>query len=176
MTFDFQPHLKNEIVTLRPLQKEDFELLYAVAADPLIWEQHPNKERYKREVFENFFEGAVKSKGAFVIFDSQTQKAIGSTRFYDLNYEKKEVIIGYTFLAKEYWGSHYNQAAKKLLINHAFQYVDYIIFHIGAQNIRSQKAIGKLGALKIDEISVAYYGEPEKRNFVYQIDKNVWHQ
>ncbi len=176
MTFDFQPYLKNEIVTLQPLQKGDFELLYMIASDPLIWEQHPNKERYKREVFENFFEGAVKSNGAFIVFDSQTEKAIGSTRFYDLDIEKSEVIIGYTFLAKEYWGSKYNQAAKKLLINHAFKYVDHVVFHIGAQNIRSQMAIAKLGAVKTGEISVAYYGEPEKLNFVFQIDKNIWNK
>jgi RimJ/RimL family protein N-acetyltransferase len=174
MIFDFQPHLKNEIVILKPLQEGDFELLYAVASDPLIWEQHPNKERYKRDVFENFFEGALKSKGAFLILDTETQKVIGSTRFYDLDVEKSEVIIGYTFLGKEYWGGKFNHAAKKLLINHAFQYVNHVVFHIGAQNIRSQMAITKLGAMKVGEIAVAYYGEPEKLNFVYQIDKGIW--
>jgi RimJ/RimL family protein N-acetyltransferase len=172
--FDFQPVLENEIVKLRPLQTDDFELLYAVASNPEIWEQHPNKERYKREVFEKFFEGAVASKGAFVIYDAQTNQLIGSTRFYDFDIQKSAIIIGYTFLAKDHWGSVFNQAVKKLLINHAFEYVNNIIFHIGSENIRSQMAIAKLGAVKIGEEEIAYYGEPKKLNFVYQIDKLSW--
>jgi RimJ/RimL family protein N-acetyltransferase len=172
--FDFQPILENEIVKLRPLQVNDFELLYAVASNPEIWEQHPNRERYKREVFKNFFEGAIVSKGAFVIYDAQTNQPIGSTRFYDFDIQKSTILIGYTFLSKDHWGSVFNQAAKKLLMNHAFEYVDYVIFHIGSENIRSQIAITKLGAIKIGEEEIAYYGEPIKLNFVYQIDKLSW--
>ncbi|WP_310557191.1 GNAT family N-acetyltransferase [Flavobacterium sp.] len=174
MNFNLQPTLQNEIVKIRPLQLADFESLYAVASDPEIWEQHPNKERYKKDVFEIFFKGAIESKGAFIIYDATSNKIIGSTRFYDFNAENSEVLIGYTFLAKAYWGSVFNQATKKLLMEYAFQYVDAILFHIGANNIRSQKAIAKLGAIKIDEILVAYYGEPEKLNFIYQIKKESW--
>jgi RimJ/RimL family protein N-acetyltransferase len=174
INFDFQPSFQNDIVRLQPLQETDFELLYAVASDPEIWEQHPNKERYKKEVFQNFFKGAVASKGAFIIFDVATNQPIGSTRFYDLDVEKSEIVIGYTFLAKDHWGSTYNHSIKGLMINHAFQFVDSVIFHIGAENVRSQKAIGKLGALKIGELAVAYYGEAEKLNFVYQITKKMW--
>jgi RimJ/RimL family protein N-acetyltransferase len=172
--FDFQPSLQDELVRLQPLQETDFDLLYAVASDPEIWEQHPNKERYKREVFQNFFNGAWDSKGAFVIYDAQANQCIGSTRFYDFDKEKSEIVIGYTFLAKDHWGSAYNQATKRLMMNHAFQFVDNVIFHIGAENIRSQKAIVKLGALKIGELNVAYYGEPVKLNFIYQITKKMW--
>ncbi len=174
INFDFQAILENEIVKLRPLQTNDFELLYAVASNPEIWEQHPNKERYKREVFMNFFEGAVASKGAFVIYNAQTNQPIGSTRFYDFDIQKSAIFIGYTFLAKDHWGSVFNQAAKKLLINHAFKYVDNVIFHIGSENIRSQMAIIKLGAIKIGQEEIAYYGEPEKLNFIYQINKLSW--
>lgn len=174
INFDFQPSFQNDIVRLQLLQETDFELLYAVASDREIWEQHPNKERYKREVFQNFFNGALLSKGAFVIFDVQTNKPIGSSRFYDLDIEKSEIIIGYTFFAKDHWGSTYNHATKRLMISHAFEFVDNVVFHIGAENIRSQKAISKLGALKIGEVGVAYYGEPEKLNFIYQITKEMW--
>jgi RimJ/RimL family protein N-acetyltransferase len=174
MNFDFQPTLQNEFVHLRPLTSDDFEILYNVACDPEIWAQHPNKERYKREVFQNFFKGALESKGAFVIYNTQTGQAIGSTRFYDLDTAKSEILIGYTFLAKDHWGSTFNFAAKKLLLTHAFQYVDRVNFHIGATNIRSQRAIEKLGAIKISELEVAYYGEPEKLNFIYQIAKASW--
>lgn len=169
--FDLQPILQNEIIKLIPIKETDFELLYNIAKDPLIWEQHPNKNRWQREVFQNFFEGALKSKGAFVIYDAQTNEAIGSTRFYDYKPEESEVSIGYTFYARSHWGGKYNPSAKKLMIEHAFQFVDNVVFHIGAQNIRSQKAIEKLGAVKIKEEEIAYYGEESKLNFIYRIQR-----
>ena len=172
--FNLQPSLENEFVRIQPLKEKDFEKLYAVASDPLIWEQHPNKDRYKREVFEVFFQGAIESKGAFLVFDKQTKKVIGSSRFYELDNEKSSVAIGYTFFAKDRWGSTYNPAVKKLMIEYAFQFVDSVYFHIGALNIRSQKAIERLGAKKISEIEVAYYGEPSKLNFLYEIRKSDW--
>ena len=171
MSFNLQPTLENEFVKIQPLKESDFEILYGVACDPLIWEQHPNKDRYKREVFEVFFKGAIESGGAFLVFDKQTNEAIGSSRFYDYNSENKSVLIGYTFFARSHWGSKYNPALKKLMLQYAFQFVDSVIFHIGANNIRSQKAIERLGASKIDELEVKYYGEESKLNFVYQIKK-----
>lgn len=166
-----QPTLQNEFVKLVPLKEEDFEILYKVASDPLIWEQHPNKNRWKREVFQNFFKGAIESKGAFIIYDVKTNEAIGSTRFYDLNTEKNCVTIGYTFYERKYWGGKYNPSAKHLMMEHAFKNVGSVIFHIGADNIRSQKAIERLGAIKIAEEEMAYYGEDTKLNFVYEIRK-----
>jgi len=175
MSFDLQPNdLKNEFVHLIPLKQEDFERLYEVASDPLIWEQHPNKNRYQRKEFENYFKGAMESGGAFLITDANTGKPIGSSRYYDFNEDEKKIEIGYTFLARDHWGTTYNRAVKKLMLDHAFKYVDHVIFHIGAENIRSQKAIEKLGAKKTGEIEVAYYGEPAKLNCVYQIDKSQW--
>lgn len=168
---DLQPTLENEFVKLVPLQEEDFEILYKVASDPLIWEQHPNKNRWQREVFQNFFKGAIESKGAFLIYDSKTNEVIGSSRFYDWNTEKNNVSIGYTFYARNYWGGKYNPSTKHLMMQHAFKHVDSVIFHIGADNIRSQKAIEKLGAKKIAEEEIAYYGEETKLNFVYEIRK-----
>lgn len=169
--FNLQPTLENEFVKIQPLKESDFEIVYAVASDPLIWEQHPNKDRYKRDVFETFFKGAIESGGAFLVFDKQTGEAIGSSRYYDYNFENKSILIGYTFFARSHWGSKYNPALKQLMIQYVFQYVDSVIFHIGANNIRSQKAIERLGALKIDELEVKYYGEESKLNFVYEIRK-----
>ena len=172
--FELQPTLEDEFVRIQPLKDSDFEILYAVACDPLIWEQHPNKDRYKREVFETFFQGAIESEGAFLVFDKQSNKAIGSSRFYELDADKRSVAIGYTFFAKDHWGSIYNPALKKLMLEHAFQFVDSVFFHIGAFNIRSQKAIERLGAKKVSEMDVAYYGEPSKLNFLYEIKKEDW--
>lgn len=171
MNFNLQPTLENEFVKIRPLQEDEFEALYAVASDPLIWEQHPNKDRYKREVFENYFKGALESKGAFMVLDAQTGSPIGSSRYYELDEESSSVAIGYTFLARNHWGGKYNPALKALMLNHAFQYVNNVIFHIGADNIRSQKAMEKLGGVKVDDIVMAYFGEPDRHNYVYCITK-----
>ncbi len=172
--FPLQPTLSSEFVKIVPLKADDFETLYKVASDPEIWEQHPNKDRYKREVFKTFFEGAMESGGAFLVYDNRSNDVIGSSRFYGFDKEKDSVTIGYTFLAKDHWGSTYNHALKKLMLEHAFKYVSKVMFHIGAVNIRSQKAIEKLGAKKVDELDVAYYGEASKLNFIYKIEKKSW--
>lgn len=149
MNIDLQPtNLGNEYVRLSPLKPDDFEKLYKVASDPLIWEQHPNPNRYKREVFEVFFEGAIASKGAFLVFDAKTKEVIGSSRYHDYKPENNQIEIGYTFLARDHWGTTYNHALKRLMLEYIFKYVDNVVFHIGANNIRSQKAIVKLGAEK----------------------------
>ena len=171
---NLQPVLENEFIRLQPLQQNDFERLFAVASDPLIWEQHPNKDRYKREVFQTYFEGAMESKGALLLIDKLTGEVAGSSRFYDYNETESSLLIGYTFIARKFWGKAYNPAMKTLMIDHAFQYVDKILFHIGANNTRSQIAIGRIGAVKQKEISVAYHGEPEKLNFEYFLTKEMW--
>ena len=172
MTFDIQPkHLQNELIKLVPLHENDFEELYEVASDPLVWEQHPNTLRYQKAVFQNFFQGAIESKGAFFVRDAKTHEPIGSSRFYDYNENDASVLIGYTFIGRKYWGKDYNKALKKLMMEYAFQYADTIYFHIGANNIRSQKAIEKIGAIKIDENEVIYYGEESKLNYIYRINK-----
>jgi RimJ/RimL family protein N-acetyltransferase len=173
MSFNIQPiDLKNETIQLIPLQQIDFEELYKVASDPLVWEQHPNKLRYQKNIFHNYFEGALLSKGAFIIRESKTNEVIGSSRFYDFNEKENSILIGYTFIGRNFWGKGYNPAIKKLMLDYAFQFVDKVYFHVGALNIRSQKAIEKIGALKVAEVEVEYYGEASKMNFVYLITKN----
>jgi RimJ/RimL family protein N-acetyltransferase len=174
MKFILQPILQNEIVRLQPLQSDDFEALYKVASDPLVWEQHPNKTRYQRDVFESFFKGAMESGGAFLAKDASTGEVIGSSRFYDFNEEKSEVLIGYTFLGRKFWGGKYNPAMKQLMLDHAFQFVDNVLFHIGANNIRSQTAIQRIGAKKIGEEEIAYYGEQNNLNCIFRIEKKDW--
>lgn len=174
MIFPLQPTLQNEQVALNPLLEGDFEALYAVAADSRIWEQHPNRDRWKREVFQNYFEGAMKSGGAFKIMNVLTGEIIGSTRFYDFDPKDSSILIGYTFYAVDCWGKGFNPQVKKLMLDYAFQYVKKVIFHVGAQNFRSQVAMGRLGAVKTGQIDVAYYGEPPKSNFIYEITREMW--
>lgn len=174
MNFSIQPILENENFKLIPLKESDFERLFEVASDPKVWEQHPNKDRYKREVFENFFKGAIESKGAFLIVDKQSQEVLGSTRFYDFNEEKNSILIGYTFYGTKSWGKNVNPQVKKLMLDYIFEFVETVIFHVGKSNVRSQKAMEKLGATKVGEEEIAYYGELPKINVIYEIRKSDW--
>jgi RimJ/RimL family protein N-acetyltransferase len=174
MIFNIQPILNTEKVTLYPLHEKDFDTLYTVASDPKIWEQHPNKDRWKREIFQIFFDGAIQSKGAFKIADKATGNVIGSTRIYDYNEQENSIFIGYTFYATSYWGKGINHSVKATMLDYIFQYVSKVYFHIGATNIRSQNAISRIGAKKISEQEVTYFGEAPKLNFVYQISSENW--
>ena len=173
MPFDLQPtFLGDDLIKLIPLLETDFDKLFEVASNLKVWEQHPNPNRYKLDHFTTYFKGALESKGAFLIVDSKTNETIGCSRYYDFNEEDNSILIGYTFIGTQFWGNGYNKALKKLMLDYAFQFVDKVYFHIGAYNFRSQKAIEKIGAIKIDEFEVEYYGEVSKLNFVYLINKN----
>jgi RimJ/RimL family protein N-acetyltransferase len=149
MSFDLQPILQGELLGLRPLRPEDFPDLYAVAADPLIWEQHPVKDRYKEEVFKGFFREALESGGALIAVDSTDGKVIGSSRFHGYDEEKSEIEIGWTFLARSHWGGIYNREMKQLMLRHAFQFVNSVIFLVGPQNLRSRRAMEKIGGVLV---------------------------
>jgi RimJ/RimL family protein N-acetyltransferase len=149
MPFEFQPTLTGELLTLRPLRPEDFNDLYAVASDPLIWEQHPNSDRYKEEVFREFFRVALESKGAFVAIDPRDGRVVGSSRFHGYNEEKSEIEIGWSFLARSHWGGVYNKEMKQLMLQHAFRFVRNVVFLVGPKNIRSQKAMEKIGGVRV---------------------------
>jgi N-acetyltransferase len=148
MPFDLQPTLTAELLELRPLEADDFHALYCVASDPLIWEQHPHSDRYKREVFETFFQEAMESGGALIAIDRRDGAVIGSSRFYGYDAQRSEIEIGWTFLARSHWGGIYNGQMKELMLRHAFKSVDTVLLVIGAQNVRSQKAAEKIGATR----------------------------
>jgi len=171
---NIQPILENENVQLVPLKSEDFEKLFQVASDPLIWEQHPNKDRYKREIFKTFFEGAMLSQGAFLITDKKTGEVAGSTRFYDYDSVDHSIFIGYTFYGRKFWGSKLNPQVKKMMLDYILDEVDFVRFHVGKENIRSRKAMEKLGAELWGDVSVAYFGEVPKMNVEYRIIKENW--
>jgi|ERR1044072_35840 RimJ/RimL family protein N-acetyltransferase len=148
MPFDLQPTLKSEMLELRPLLPDDFEALYAVASDPLIWEQHPNSDRYKPDVFRKFFDEALQSGGALIAVDRKLDRVIGSSRFHGYDLDRSQIEIGWTFLARSHWGGAYNGEMKRLMLSHAFKFVDNVIFIIGANNLRSQRAVEKIGGVR----------------------------
>ncbi len=146
--FDLQPTLVGTTISLRPLRIDDFEALYLAASDPAVWEQHPDSTRYKRNVFEkNFFSSAIASGGALAVVHHMANRIIGSSRFYAWDSNSRELTIGYTFLEKKFWGTGTNQEMKKLMLDHAFQQARVVWFHIGKENLRSRRAIEKLGAI-----------------------------
>ncbi len=132
MSFDLQPILKGELLELRPLRAEDFHDLYAVASDPLIWEQHPIKNRYEEEPFKMFFREALESDGASVAIDLNDGQIIGSSRFHGYDAAKSEIEIGWTFLARSHWGGIYNREMKHLMLRHAFRFVNSVVFLVGS--------------------------------------------
>ena len=141
-----QPVLEGPELKLRPLGEDDFAALFAVASDPLVWEQHPEPLRYRRDVFEGFFAGAIASRGALLVVHRKSGKVIGTSRYYDLDEANREVAIGYTFLSREFWGGAANTEMKRLMLGHAFGWAEAVWFHVGPQNFRSRRAVEKLGA------------------------------
>jgi RimJ/RimL family protein N-acetyltransferase len=168
MPFNLQPTLEGKLLSLRPLQPEDFQSLYAAASDPLIWEQHPNSDRHELEVFKEFFKGAIDSGGALAAIDAKDGRIIGSSRFHEYREQESEVEIGFTFLARSHWGGAYNGEMKQLMLRHAFQFVENVVFVIGLENFRSRKAVEKIGAIYVGTRVVRGY-----ERVVYRITKNT---
>ena len=169
--FDLRPNLIGELIELRPLRPEDWNDLFAVASDPLIWEQHPESDRYKEEIFKVFFREALECGGAFVIVDTTSQQIIGSTRFYGYDPEKSEIEIGWTFLARKYWGGRYNRELKQLMLNHAFKFVESVVLLVGENNIRSQKATEKIGGIRDGLVKKVNGNRPPSLSIRYVIKK-----
>ncbi len=170
MSFDYQPVLKGDFVELRPLRSEDYDDLYAIAADPLIWEQHPVTNRHEQGSFQGFFRESLASGGALIAIDTVTQRVIGSSRFHAYDKKRSEVEIGWTFLAKSHWGGIYNGEMKQLMLRHAFRLVNCVVFLVGLQNLRSQRAVEKIGGVRVGS-------RPDgggRHSYVYQITASTF--
>lgn len=172
MTFDLQPTLTGELLHLRPLCPADFDALYAAASDPLIWEQHPER-RSELEVFRNFFAGALESGGALVAIDRKSGKLIGTSRYARL-VPGKQVEIGWTFLARPYWGGAYNGEMKRLMIDHALRFVERVVFTVARTNLRSQKAVEKIGGLRVGTETRTGPDGASQENVVFAISREAW--
>jgi shikimate kinase/RimJ/RimL family protein N-acetyltransferase len=163
--FDLQPVLRGSLIELRPLRPDDFAELFTAASDPLIWEQHPAHERYKETVFREYFTEGLESGGALIAIDLRSGKVIGSSRFHGYDPVNSEIEIGWTFLARSYWGGAYNREMKQLMLRHAFRFVDKVVFLIDPENLRSQKAVEKIGAIRSPS-RIDHHGQ---KRLVYQI-------
>jgi len=167
--FDRQPVLVGDEVELRPLRASDFDALYSIASDPLLWEQHPSKDRTQRPVFQRWFEDALSSGGALVAIDRNDGSVIGTSRFDHYDAGRREVEIGWTFLDRSRWNGRYNHEMKHLMLNYAFRAVDSVVFRVHSDNVRSQRAVEKLGAIRVGtEIDPRGRGE----NCVFRLESS----
>lgn len=169
---NFQPTLENDLLLLRPAQEDDFESLFAVANDPLLWEQHPAKERATRDGFTAFFNDAIATKAAFVAIDKKTGQIIGTSRYNPVPETENAIEIGWTFIGRTYWGGTYNQSMKKLMMDYAFQYVPHILFFINKHNLRSRRAVEKIGGVHITELEGKAIDPRSESGVVYKVSKN----
>lgn len=168
---DRQPILVSDLILVRPLTEDDGEALRVIASDPLLWEQHPAKERGTPEGFRRWMADALASGGALVVVDRATDEIIGTSRYDDFDPVSRSVEIGWTFLARSHWGGRFNGELKRLMLDHVLGSLDYVRFRAHEGNIRSQTAIRKLGAEFIGTEP-----DPSRRgdNHAFRLDKAVW--
>jgi RimJ/RimL family protein N-acetyltransferase len=167
---DWQPTLRGDLVHLRLLRDDDLDALHAAAADPLIWAQHSEKDRHERPVFERFFARAMASGGALAVLDAATGRVIGSSRYYDWNPADRSVVIGYTFLERAAWGGTINRELKHLMLDHAFRFARTVYFHVSPGNVRSRKALERIGA-SFDQAQDVMVGGVMSPRLIYRLDR-----
>lgn len=175
---DRQPHLANARVALRPLVAGDWPALFAAASDPSIWAAHPAHDRWQEPVFRTYFEEALASGGALVALDPDIDPAagaiIGASRYDFGGADPGEIEIGWTFLARSHWGGATNAAMKALMVGHALKHVDRVIFLIGENNIRSRRAMEKIGGVLTDRHHDAVVHGAPVRHVIYTIDSKAF--
>ncbi|MEQ8314625.1 MAG: GNAT family N-acetyltransferase [Gammaproteobacteria bacterium] len=168
---NLQPTLEGPRLTIRPIQHSDWEGLYAAASDPLVWEQHPAKDRYKENEFRLFFDDAIRCGSALTFVHRESGKLIGSSRYNEYDADRSEIEIGWTFLGRDYWGGSYNREIKKLMLEHAYTFVDTVLFWVGDDNMRSQKAVEKIGGVKRDGMFSRKHGDVDFPYVVFELKK-----
>lgn len=169
--FDYQPSLSGELLALRPARPDDFAALYAVASDPLIWALHPAHDRWREPVFRGFLDGAFADRGGLVAIERASGAVIGFSRYSARGAQAGEIEIGWTFLARRCWGGGYNAEMKRLMLDHAFRFVDTALFLIGEHNLRSRRAVEKLGARLTDRTQDVVLDGVVHRHLRYALDR-----
>jgi N-acetyltransferase len=172
--FDFQPTLADDLIALRPARPEDFEALFAVASDREIWAIHPAHDRWQAPVFRAFLDAAFADEGGLVAIERASGAVIGFSRYSMQRAGVQEVEIGWTFLARRCWGGRFNGAMKRLMIDHALRFVDRVIFQVGEANLRSRRAVEKIGGLLTDRTETVTLAGGPVTHVVYAIGREDW--
>jgi N-acetyltransferase len=171
---NLQPTLIGPRITIRPVSEADWSQMFAAGSDPEVWAVHPASDRYKEAEFRQFFDGALASGSGFSFVDRATGKVIGSSRYHGYDAEKREIEIGWTFLAKAYWGGSYNGEIKRLMLDHAFTFLDTVIFFVGEENWISQRAMEKIGGIRRAALVPREIAGKAHGHVVFEIRKSDW--
>lgn len=169
MAPDRQPTLTGARVTLRPSVAADWDALFAVASDPLVWEVHPAHDRWQEDVFRAYFDGGIASGGALTIIDRATGAVIGSSRYDNWRPDDDEIEIGWTYIARSHWGGGYNAEIKALMLDHIHRHVATATFTVGEGNIRSRRAMEKIGGTLRPGIEHRLMAGEMKPHVIYEI-------
>jgi N-acetyltransferase len=172
MNFDRQPTLAGNTLTLRPMHPNDWDALYAVASDPLIWELHPVNTRHEEPVFRGYFSDGLTSGGGLVVIDRATGQIIGASRYSFDNAGPGEIEIGWTFLARSHWGGTFNREMKRLMLAHAFGSLGRVLFMVGDSNLRSRRAMEKIGGILTERLQTVTLEGREITHVIYAIEKD----
>ncbi|WP_291699943.1 GNAT family N-acetyltransferase [Bradyrhizobium sp.] len=171
---DLQPTLIGPTVTIRPIAANDWTELFAAGSDPAIWELHPARDRYTEPEFRKFFDGALRSKMAFVVADRESGALIGSSRYHGYEPAFGEIEVGWTFLVRKHWGGATNRELKRLMLDHAFAFASTVVFWVGEQNFRSQRAMEKIGGLRRAGVFTRELTGADKPYFIYEITRSAY--
>jgi len=172
---DLQPVLHGSNITVRPIHSSDWDALFAVAADPELWMQHPARDRYTEPVFRAFFDAAIESKSAFVFVDNLSQQLVGSSRYNGFDKDTSEIEIGWTFIARSHWGGAVNAEVKALMLDHAFGFANTVVFWVGETNQRSRRAMKKIGGRLRDGIHTRELAG-DAPHVIFEIRRSDWQQ
>lgn len=168
---DRQPVLEGERLLLRPLRADDWSALYAVASDPKVWEQHPIPDRWQKDVFQGYFADALTQGGALAVTLRADSRIVGCSQFRPTPFDREAIEIGWTFLARQYWGGSTNREMKRLMLGHAFGSLPRVLFRIGESNARSRLAMERIGGRLTDLIEESEYQGQPVRHVIYEITR-----
>ena len=170
---DRQPVLETQRLLIRPLQEEDRSALFEVASDPMVWEQHPVHDRWRREVFDAFFDECLASGGALAVIRKDKDRIVGHTRFDKYDPDEGGVVeIGWTYLERVCWGKGINSEMKAAMLQHAFANVALVEFRVGDTNYRSRNALEAIGAVRTDRYELGRYDGKRIVHLVYEITRD----
>ena len=183
--FDFSTDyiLEDDLVQLRPLTKQDFEMLLPFALqEPEIWKYSliPINGEEGLKTYLDFALTAREEKKEypFVVFDKRQQKYAGSTRFYDINLNYQSLQLGFTWYGKDFQGTGLNKHCKFLLLEFAFEKMgmERVEFRANNNNKRSIAAMQSIGC-KIEGVSRNHVPLPDghrRDSIILSILKDEW--
>lgn len=152
---DAAKDLRGAFVYLLPVDESCREVLRGLAKDERIWEFTKTlliNESYDAQ-FDEYFDGAMQlpaSGGQAFVIRAVDGQVIGMTRMYFVDAKDKRLEIGHTWYVPGVWGKVYNKECKLLLLQYVFEVLGFnrVEFRVAHQNIRSQKAVEKIGGIK----------------------------